>query len=180
MKKKIIAVIIASAAIVAILIAGAVIYGIKRNENNAADKPPDHTESMSVTVPNGWKTFLSYDLMDTQKTGPTSISIYKDANESSPLSAPDMLVRYYGSEQPANTNPMDSYKIAEYIIPFEAGAFTWEGYIAANSASRVVTLWTKDRDDKIMVDIWLDNGGKTLDLNDKNVKNIIAKITLNK
>ena len=136
--------------------------------------------NVNALVPEGWMAFTASDLLDEYEgdTNTNSFSIYKGAQyEFDQLTKPGLQITYYDKDTTMMEPWKDLYEDTEDISPFTLGAYTWEGFTGKSSDYPIAVLWTEDGDEQFQVNIWLENGGQKLTLEDADVQAILTSIS---
>lgn len=133
--------------------------------------------NLSALVPDGWKAFPASDLFDEYDGDydPNGLSIYKGAeDEFDVLIKPGMQITYYDGSMMEPSK--DFYDDAEDLEPFELGGYTWQGFTCTSLDYPIAVLWAEDGNDQFSVNVWLENEGEQISLEDADVQAIIESI----
>lgn len=137
------------------------------------------TGVFTVMVPEGWLAVPGSDLFDEYEgdSDPTTVGIYKGAkNELDAYSTPGVTIIWNDPDKEL-IDPSLLYDNVEKLDPVTTGSYTWDAFQGESIGSPIAVL-TTESPAVLQANLYLENGGKKISLEDAEVQAILGSITV--
>lgn len=154
---------------------GAATGQTKADETTA---PADHR--IRVSCPAGWTLYEIQDFWAEEEGAidPDAWELRKGAvTDIDRYLTPGMTIHYYDEDDFQMTPSKDFYEEGKNLPPLEIGGRTWQVIGATSFEEAIAVLWIQEDGKQVEVKVELENGDKTISLEDEDVLEIIASIT---
>jgi len=136
------------------------------------------TEQFRALVPEGWAAFPITDVFtDDNAIDPTCFNIIKGGTSDFDLfSKPYVRLDYYGPDTEMMKPGTEWYKNVEEIEAIQLGSHIWTGFTGEDDYGKVAILWAEEGKIQYQASLWLEVEGKTISLDDDDVRAILASV----
>ncbi len=133
---------------------------------------------MTVAVPEGWEAFNNTDIHadDPSTLSKRSVTICKGGTDI--FTKPYIKLDYQDESIYLMAPDKSFYDKVVDIAPFELGGRTWAGFSCESLGAPLIILFIDEGDDQYQAVISCGTGDDAIDLEDEEVKRIIASLTI--